>query len=192
VFCGQVRHIEGGLQQSGGPGAVVVDSGAFDDAVEVGAGQHDVVRVFAGQLGDDVVVASGLRRKHLHEGRGARPGQRRTVGEACTHHGNAVGDRVRQRLTGVVGVVQACGVGDDKSRPVRCVGFVENDDCFGAGLLRVEGLGSEEARAALDQRDVGGPTPIDPGEVGRLAAACGAALRRQVDVDRDHPALDGS
>src|SRR3712207_7859718 len=51
---------------------------------------------------------------------------------------------------------------------VRGVALVEDDDRLGTGLLRVVGLGPEEAGAALHQRDVVVPVPVDALEVGGL------------------------
>src|SRR5690606_7044727 len=54
-------HAQGGFQQSGAPGAVVVDAGPFRDAVQVGTGHHDVVGAPGAGLGDDVAGGDALQ-----------------------------------------------------------------------------------------------------------------------------------
>ena len=92
-----------------------------------------------------------------------------------------------------IGGSDARGVRDDQRLALRGVALVEDDDGLGAGLFGVVGLRPEEAGAALDEGDVGVAAPVDAGEVRRLAAAGRDRVLAlvQVDVDRDHVALDG-
>ena len=59
---------ERGLEDRGGAGAVVVDAGAGRDAVEVGAGHHDVLGVAARPVGDEVVRRPRRGRERLDLG----------------------------------------------------------------------------------------------------------------------------
>jgi hypothetical protein len=141
-------------------------------AVQVGAGHHHVVVVAAGPLGDHVDVGAGLRRVDPNVRGRAGLGERLTVGEAGAHHrdgGRGRGERP-----------------DDQSLTVGRVALVEDDDRLGAGGLGVGCLVREGAGATLDQRDVGGPAEVQPGEVGRFAATGRGPRWHQVDVDRDH------
>ena len=83
-------------------------------------------------------------------------------------------------------VLELADVADEQALPVRGVALVEDDHGLGAGVLGVEGLEGEEARAPLDQGDVVRPAEVEPGEVGDLTAAGAGSRRDEVDVDGDH------
>ena len=91
--------------------------------------------------------------------------------------------------------VEEAGVAEEQAQPVVAlddVALVEDDDRLGAGVLGVLRLQAEGAGAALDQRDVGVAAEIERGEVRGLTPAGRGPWRGEVDVDRDHGAIDGA
>ena len=133
----------------------------------MGAGHDDVVVVLPAELGDHVLLGAGDEER-LDPGRRAGLRQRLTGGKGRAD------DRDGDVRRGAV--LELADVADEQALPVRRVALVEDDHGLGAGVLRVEGLEGEEARAPLDQGDVVRSAEVEPGEVGDLATAgAGAA-----------------
>ncbi len=133
------------------------------------AGHHDVVRVAALRLGDDVVDGDVLRRVDPHGGRRTRLGERRAVGEGCPNDRDS-GRRRRKRA-------------DDEIFAQGRVSLVEDDHGQSTRSLRVQGLDREGAGSPLDQRDVAGREAC---EISGLAPARAGPRRHEVDVDGRH------
>ncbi len=104
--------------------------------------------------------------------------QRLTVGERGTDHRDGDCGAVREQRA------------HDQPFAGRVVALVEDDHRLGSGVLGVDRLDPEGARAPLDQGDVRVAGEVG-GEVGGLApAGDGIPGKHQVDVDRDHVSGD--
>jgi hypothetical protein len=139
VLLVEVGHHQSGLQKRCGAGAVVVDAWTLDDAVEVGAGHHDVVLVPARQLRDDVVVGAGLGLNGYPCRLGLR--ERFAVGEARAHDGDGY------RRNSAPG--RRDSIANNQGFPVRSVPLVEDDDPRCAGGLGVHRLESDAASTGI-------------------------------------------